>query len=285
MSYPPPPSGPKPAASSGLRKDLDGILLLVAAGAGVVGYLIGFFSDTAGVLVGGMTGFSSIVAAALAGIRLLPKAPDTLYWAAPLAAYGMLAHLQDLVRGASGGIVVVLLLLQIAQAGALVALLLFEQGLVKRPGARGEPGTTRVPASATGPHPWNSGPGSGQFAQQPGGPQTGPQQTGPQSGGPQQGGPPTGPQPGGPQQGGQPPVPPPPPWNQQPGGWNPGSNPPGAPQQGQPAPFPPGQQHQGQSPQGQPAQGQQGQGQQSQGGQSGGPSGTQKMPHPGGSGF
>lgn len=272
------PSSPNTAASGRFQFELIEILLLVAVGGGIVGYLIGFFNEAVRVNIGSLSGAALIVAAALSAIRLLPKfggasGPNTLYAAAPLAIYAVLALLQSVVGG-TGGLTIVLLVLALVQAAALVWALLAETGMVDGGGNSRSP--QQGPAQSAPPPPF--GP-PGQF---------------------QQGGgwnPPNKPVPGHFGQGGQfgqPGAPAQP--QPQPGGWNPNSGgqptanpstpnptvqPPGQPQQGTQSGYPQQGQPQGQPQQAQP--GQQGPSQQgpAQQGQSGGPLGTQQMPHPG----
>ena len=254
---------PAPGQQEG-RPDLTFLLSLVAAGAGLVGYLLGFFGGTASTLVLSLPGFSLIAAAVLAGIRVLPKVPDTLPLAVVFAAYSALGSLMNVTKGVDG-LLVVLLLLSIVQLGAVVGVLLVQAGIIAASG-----GASQAPKS--GPLP--QAPYGQQSQQQP---QQQPQQPAwnrPQGPG-QVGGwsPAPGSQP-------QPAAAPP---GQQPGAWSPSSggfaapgSPSGPNQQGA------NQQGLNQPAQGQPAQGQPAQGQPAQG-QQGGPKGTQQMPHPGSS--
>lgn len=283
------PQSPRPAPErSGGPLGLKEISALVAAGAGLIGYLIGFFNEVASVAIGSLAGFSLLLAAALAGLRFVPKTPDGLFAAAPLAAYATLALLQDVVGGGSGGIGVVLLLLALAQLGAVVGVLLIDGGIIDAPSKPAQPAKPQFgqpgPFKQGGP----GGPG------RPGGPGASGGPSGPGGhGGPGGSGGPGGPSgPGGPgawSPAGQPGQPAQPghfgqpgggwspssnPQPQQPGGWNPSSG-------GFPTPIQPGQSA---SPSGQPS-GQPGPssqpGQPSQSGQASGPQGTQQMPHPG----
>ncbi|GAA0525573.1 hypothetical protein GCM10011581_14350 [Saccharopolyspora subtropica] len=254
------PQSPPSASPESTRLPLGirEILALVAAGAGLIGYLIGFFDEAAGVVMGSLTGFALICAAALAGLRFVPKTPDCLFAAAPLAAYATLALLQDLVGGTAGGVTVVLLLLTLAQLGGVLGVLLIDGGILTLPSS--QPSQPSKPAFGQ-PGPFQPGkPGA------PGGP-----------GGP---GWPTG-QPAQPGTGGWSPVGTQPP---QPGGWVPASGS----QPGQPA-APSHTAQSGPAPSGQNQSGQPGQGGSSSGqhGQSGhtGPQGTQQMPHPGANPF
>ncbi|GAA2808203.1 DUF5336 domain-containing protein [Saccharopolyspora taberi] len=286
MSVPhgtPPPASSRPGSSG---PDLNLILTLVIAGTGAVGYVLGFVDASA---VTSMSGFALITAAGLGALRLLPKAPNTLYAVAPLSVYAALGFLQQLVGGLSAGIMVVVLLVALVQAAAAVTALLIENDVVS-------PSALTPKPSA---EPRRENPDSGGFPAPP--------QWGPPSGPHPKPGwnPPSGPQPAGwnPPSGGapaQPPQPAPPAQpSQPPGGQNPGAqplggqNPGGQPQGGQAQGGQPqgGQAQGGQNPGGQPAQPSQppqsgGPSQPPsspppQGGQPGGSQGTRQMPHPG----
>lgn len=266
---------PQQSNSDGGRRsfELKEVLAMVAAGAGAVGYLLGFFDDGVGALMGSMAGFGLICSAALAGLRFVPKTPDALFVAVPLSAYAALALLQDVVRNTASGLVAVLMVLALAQLAAVVGALLIEGGVIKSAPASPQPkpyGQPPFPQGQRGP----GGPGAARPG--PGGP--------PAPGWSPQG------QPGA-QFGG------PPPWNptggqpaQQPAGNrnsssdgfatpNPDSS---GPHQNRPAnqsgPIP----QAGQQPQTGQQQAQNGQPQQPKPeSDSGGPQGTRQMPHPG----
>ncbi len=240
--------------------DLQFLLSLVAAGAGLVGYVLGFFGGTASTLVLSLPGFSLIAAAVLAGIRVLPKVPDTLPLAVVFAAYSALGSLMNVARGSVEGLLIVLLLLAIVQLGAVVGVLLVQAGIIAD-----SAGPSKA-APQSGPLP------QAPYAQQPHQPQQQPQQ--PAWNRPQ------GAQPGGwtPGVPGNQPQPAPAPPGQQPSAWSPSSGGFAAagPQSG-PTPQPNQPAQPNQPGQGQSAAGQQGQGQQNS------PKGTQQMPHPGSS--
>ncbi|WP_460961284.1 DUF5336 domain-containing protein [Parasphingorhabdus pacifica] len=286
------PQQPTPQGASSRKLALPSILVLVAAGAGLLGYLLAFFGPAASAIFSGLPGLCLVAAATLAGMRFLPKAPNMLYAAAPLAVYAPLGLLQVVVNGGGSGLVVVLLLLAIVQLGAVAAVLLDESGLITLPAGKaslpkpgaGRPGPSGQPGQPGGPAGQPGQPG--QFGQKPvpAPPQPPWAQPGPH----------TGPQPHVPQPGQHPHAPAP-----QQGGWVPsaGGAVPSSPH-GQPAPQAaphgqPGGQQQGQGspggqqPEGQPQGGgqqqggQQGGGQQQGGQASSGPQGTQQMPHPG----
>ncbi|TDC92858.1 cell surface protein [Saccharopolyspora aridisoli] len=280
----------QPNTDGGRRSfELREVLAMVAAGAGVVGYLLGFFDDGVGALMGSMAGFGLVASAVLAGLRFLPKTPDALFAAVPLAAYSALALLQDVLRNTASGLVSVLMVLALVQLAAVLGVLLVEGGVVKA----GDPASSPKPKSHGQPFPQGPGPrGPG-----PGGP-AGPGGARPGPGAPSgpgwspQGQPAPGAQFGGP-----------PPWNpasggqpaqQQPGSRNPSSDgfttatpDSSGPQPNRPAnqsgPTPqPGQQQNGQPAQQPPAQSaQQPQSQPNSEQDSGGPQGTRQMPHPG----
>ncbi|RRO12859.1 cell surface protein [Saccharopolyspora rhizosphaerae] len=271
---------PQQSNTDGVRRsfELREVLALVAGGAGVVGYLLGFFDDGVGALMGSMAGVGLICSAALAGLRFVPKTPDALFVAVPLSAYAALALLQDVVRGTASGLVPVLMVLALAQLAAVVGVLLSEGGVIKggersspKPAPHGQPPYPQGPRGPGGPG------GSGGARPGPGGP-PGPGWSPQAQPGAQFGGPP----PWNPSSGGQPSQQ----SSGQPGGWNPSSdgftssNPESSgPHQSRPGPQsgpvqkpgqPGGQQQGGQPPR-------------PQGGseQDNGPQGTRQMPHPG----
>ena len=260
--------------------ELREILALVAAGAGAVGYLLGFFDDGVGALMGSMAGFGLIASAALAGLRFAPKTPDALFVAVPLSAYAALALLQDVIRNTASGLVSILMVLALAQLGSVLAVLLIEGGVIKSgsPGPASGPHQQgqRFPQGQPGPR-GPGGPGG------PGGARPGPgwSPQGQAAPGAKFGGPP----PWNPASGGQPALQPPAPQSP-PGGWNPSSdgfsavNPDGPRPASQSGPLQqPGQAQQQHNPQ----SGQQQSGQQQHSGaqQSGQPQQSGAQPHSG----
>lgn len=258
---------PQQSNTGGGRRsfELREVLAMVAAGAGAVGYLLGFFDDGVGALMGSMAGVGLICSAALAGLRFVPKTPDALFVAVPLSVYAALALLQDVIRNTASGLVPVLMVLALAQLAAVVGVLLIEGGVVKAGGGPSGPkpkphGQPPFPQGQPGPR-GPGGPGG------PGGARPGPGWSPQGQPGAQFGGPP----PWHPTSGGQP--------GQQPGGRNPSSdglatsNPDSSgPHQNRPAnqsgPIPqPGQQPQPPQPKSEQ--------------DNGGPQGTRQMPHPG----
>lgn len=132
MSAPHPPPARPAAAPAGSGSGLGhvDVLALVAAGAGLVGYAIGFFSGSVASLMLSPSGLALIVAAALAGLRFAPGTPGCLFAAAPLAIYAVLSPLQMLVSEGDGSLIA-LLVVALVQAGALVAALLLDGGIIK----------------------------------------------------------------------------------------------------------------------------------------------------------
>ncbi|SDJ65418.1 hypothetical protein SAMN04487820_10186 [Actinopolyspora mzabensis] len=314
--YPPSQHPAPPGGAGGSQLDAKSVLALAAAGIGALGWILGFFAPAMNSMLGGLPGLGFMLVAVLAAMRFLPKAPNTLFVAAPLAVYTALSMLQNaIVSGvwSSGSTLngwgIVFMLLTLLQAAAVIALLLLEQEIVTAPalgrGAK-QAATQQVqpPYPGQQPGPYGTGhpqPGQPQHGQphpgqpQAGGwnPQSGPQPsypaqpyTGPQ---PQQGQPPQGqPQPGQSQPGQSQPG-----WNsQQAGGFVPGQQPqqpaqPYSPPQAGPAPqenpaqpgaFAPNNPYEQPSQPGPEHSGQAQQEQQSD--TNGGPQGTQQMPHP-----
>lgn len=253
------PGGPGAPGRQVDGPDLRFLLSLVAAAAGLVGYVLGFFGGPASSLLQSLSGFSFIAAAVLAGIRVLPKVPDMLPLTVVFAAYAALGSLMNMTKGSVDGLLIILLLLAVIQLGAVVGVLLMQAGIIAASG-----GTSKA-APPSGPLP------QAPYAQQPHQPQQ-PAWNRPQGSG-QAGG-------WGPGVPGNQPQPAPAPPGQQPGAWSPSSG-------GFAAPGPqsgpssqsnqPGQQSPIQQGPGQQGPGQQGQDQQA------GPKGTQQMPHPGSS--
>ena len=133
---------------------------------GLVNYFIGFSDEAAGadtpimfLLVGGL----------LAALKVLPKGPKALPFAALLSTLGALEALLAVVRVPSGGevpgVVTVILILGILQMLVAIAALLFDHGVLKMP--------TGQPQAPYG-QPYQQQPG--QFGQ----PQQGPEKQGPQ---------------------------------------------------------------------------------------------------------
>lgn len=219
---PPPGASRQPVSPGNDSPSLVARLPLVAAGAGLLAYLLAFFTAQSAAAFVGIPGFCLITAAALAGMRFLPKAPNTLYAAGPLAAAGALVLLQVVLRGGAGAMLIVIMIVALIQLGAVTGALLWEAGVVGTPSAgrprpmpppsnpshfRPPPGGWSPPSGGPGqPGPFpppggrpQGGPGPGP-AQQPQFPPSGPQQQGGRNPGPpggRQGG-----QPGGQQGGG-----------------------------------------------------------------------------------
>ena len=197
QQQPPGPAPQQPSAASGANNiNLGLILPLVAAGLGLVAYLLAFADD-----VSSGDALWLMVAGALAGLTLLPNAPKFIPVAAALSGVQMLLVLQGIIKAPSvEGMQIVLLIVALLQTAAIVLTLLLAEGIVKF-----EP----KPANPYGgghqhgqPGGWN--PQSGAFPQQGQHPQHGaPQQQAPQQ--PQFGQQQFGQQPQQPQQPGQPP--------------------------------------------------------------------------------
>lgn len=227
-------------------------LPLVAAGAGLLAYLLAYFTAQSAAAFAGIPGFCLITAAALAGMRSLPKAPNTLYAAGPLAAAGALVLLQVVLRGGAETMLIIIMVLALIQLAAVTGALLWEAGVVgAASGAKPRPmpppsNPSHFPPPPGGWSPPPGGPGQpGPFSSSGGRSPAGPaQQPQPQQAQPQQSQQPYPQQPqfppSGPQQGGWVParqdggatqqIPPPPPG---------GSGGPLSPPGGQPAEPPP----------------------------------------------
>ena len=157
----PPPQGPAATLSV---SNLTVLLALAVTLLGLVNYFIGFSGEAATadspitfLLVGGL----------LAALKVLPRGPRTLPFAALFSTLGALDAIVVVVRVPSQagvpGVVTVILILGILQMLLAVATLLFDYGVLKLP--TGQPSPYGQPY----PHP-------GQFGQ----PQQGPEKQGPQ---------------------------------------------------------------------------------------------------------
>jgi hypothetical protein len=161
---------PQRSATSGHSAGLDLTVLLPlgAAGAGLIAYLLAFFDAQSTIVFSAIPGLCIIAVAALAGLRLLPKAPNTLYAAAPLAAFAALELLQAVIGGGGGGILIVILVLAVLQLAAVAGVLLLEAGIIESPLSKG---AQRVGSPQQGPMPQQARPGQfGRNPQQPAGP-------------------------------------------------------------------------------------------------------------------
>lgn len=179
---------PVPYGTSRQSGQLDRttLLPLAAAGAGLLAYLLAFLDPQGALIFSGVPGFSIITAAVAIGLRMLPKAPNTLYAAVPLAAAGALVLLQLVFRGGVGGLMVVIMVLALLQLGAVVGALLLEAGVVGTasanqprpapppPRQQGNPGQFRPPQGGWSPpgpvKPGPFPPPGGHHAPSPGGP-------------------------------------------------------------------------------------------------------------------
>ncbi|TWP44891.1 hypothetical protein FKR81_40530 [Lentzea tibetensis] len=177
-----PPAGPAQQPAAGL--DLAKILPLVAAGLGLISYLLAFADD----VPSGQVTFL-LAAGILAGLTALPKAPKALlYPAVVLAGVQALDVLQSLIKAPSvQGMHIVLLIVALLETAAVVMTLLLDAGIVKfdpkpaNPYAQGQPGGWN-PQSGAFPQQGQQAPGQQQFGQ----PQQPPQQFGQQPVQPQQ---------------------------------------------------------------------------------------------------
>ncbi|MBW4716065.1 DUF5336 domain-containing protein [Saccharothrix obliqua] len=174
VPYGAPQQQPGPAQQPAVGVNLTLILPLVAAGLGLIAYLLAFADD--------VPSFGTVeyllAAAALAGLTALPKAPKLLPAAAVLSAVPTLLFLQGIIKseGSVKGMHIVLLIIALLETAAIVLSLLVDTGVVKfepKPAnPYGQPGGWN-PQSGAFPQPGQQQPGqygppSGQFgAQQP----------------------------------------------------------------------------------------------------------------------
>ena len=190
----PPPAHGAPGANN---INLALILPLVAAGLGLVAYLVAFADDVSGNVT------YLLAAGLLAGLSVLPSTPKGFVpVAAVLAAVQMLLQLQGIIKSPSvQGLDIVLLIVALLETAAIVLAFLLAEGIVK---FEPKPANPYAGQQQGQPGGWN--PQSGAFPQQGQHPQHGahqqqaPQQQ-PQFGQQQQ----FGQQPQQPQQPGQPP--------------------------------------------------------------------------------
>jgi hypothetical protein len=165
---------PAPGAPGANNINLAMILPLVAAGLGLVAYLVAFADDVSSGNV-----VYLLAAGALAGLSVLPSTPKGFVpVAAVLAAVQTLLQLQIIIKSPSvQGLDIVLLIVALLETAAIVLAFLMAEGIVKF-----EPKPANPYAGHQGqPGGWN--PQSGAF------PQQGQQQFGqqpPQQGAPQQ---------------------------------------------------------------------------------------------------
>ncbi|RKT57650.1 DUF5336 domain-containing protein [Saccharothrix australiensis] len=163
VPYGAPQQQPGPAQQPAVGVNLSLILPLVAAGLGLIAYLLAFADD--------VSSFGTIeyllAAAALAGLTALPKALKLLPAAVVLSAVPTLLFLQAIIKSEADvkGMQIVVLIIALLETAAIVLALLLDSGVVKF-----EP----KPANPYGGQPggWNpqSGgfPQTGQHQQQPG---------------------------------------------------------------------------------------------------------------------
>jgi hypothetical protein len=109
------------------------LLVLAAAGLGVVLYLLGFVE--AG-LSGSFLGFLLLGGGLLAGAALLPKAGRVLVPATVIVLTGALFLLQAVAQGGASSTAIIALVLALLQAVAALGAVLLDAGLVKAPAPR-----------------------------------------------------------------------------------------------------------------------------------------------------
>ncbi|NKE63753.1 hypothetical protein FXN61_46410 [Lentzea sp. PSKA42] len=160
-----------PGAPGANNINLGLILPLVAAGLGLVAYLVAFADDVSGNVT------YLLAAGLLAGLSVLPSIPKGFVpVAAILAAVQTLLQLQGIIKSPSvQGLDIVLLIVALLETAAIVLAFLLAEGIVKF-----EPKPANPYAGQQGqPGGWN--PQSGAFPQQGQHPQHGaPQQQAPQ---------------------------------------------------------------------------------------------------------
>jgi hypothetical protein len=175
----PPQAHGAPGAPGANNINLGLILPLVAAGLGLVAYLVAFADDVSSGNV-----VYLLAAGALAGLSVLPSIPKGFVpVAAVLAAVQTLLQLQGIIKSPSvQGLDIVLLIVALLETAAIVLAFLLAEGIVKF-----EP----KPANPYAGHPGQGQPGgwnpqSGAFPQQGQHPQHGAPQQAPQQQAPQQ---------------------------------------------------------------------------------------------------
>ena len=168
VPYGAPQQQPGPAQQPAVGVNLTLILPLVAAGLGLIAYLLAFADD--------VSSFGTVeyllAAAALAGLSVLPKALKLLPAAVVLSAVPTLLFLQGMIKSEADvkGMQIVVLIIALLETAAIVVSLLLDAGIVKfepKPPAPygGQPGGWN-PQSGGFPQqgqPGQFGPPSGQF--------------------------------------------------------------------------------------------------------------------------
>lgn len=165
-----------PGAPGANNINLGLILPLVAAGLGLIAYLIAFADDVSS---GNITYL--LAAGALAGLSVLPSIPKGFVpVAAILAAVQTLLQLQVIIKSpAVAGLDIVLLIVALLETAAIVLAFLLAEGIVKfepKPanpyaGQQGQPGGWNPQSGAfpqQGQHPQQHGAPQPQAPQQPG---------------------------------------------------------------------------------------------------------------------
>jgi hypothetical protein len=126
------PQSPPPAPSAGSSPDFGLIAALAVTALGLVSYFISFSSDAAS--LSGVVDYL-LVGGLLAALRVLPKGPKALPFAAVLSILGGLVAVSAVVRAPAPlpSIDTVILILGILQMLVAIAAVLLEYGVLKPP--------------------------------------------------------------------------------------------------------------------------------------------------------
>ncbi|HEV7907232.1 MAG TPA: DUF5336 domain-containing protein [Pseudonocardiaceae bacterium] len=160
VPYGAPQQQPPGPAQHSVGLNLSLILPLVAAGLGLIAFLVAFADD---VPSGGSVEYL-LGAAALAGLSVLPKSPKLLPAAAVLSVVPTLVFLQNIIKSSAAvqGMQIVLLIVAVLESAAIVVALLVDAGIVKF-----EPKPASPYGQPGGWNPQSSGfPQAGQHPQQ-----------------------------------------------------------------------------------------------------------------------
>lgn len=161
------PQSPPPAPPVSTPPDFGLIAALAVTALGLVSYFISFSSDAAN--LSGVVDYL-LVGGLLAALRVLPKGPKALPFAAVLSILGGLVAISTVVRasGSLPSIATVILILGILQMLVAIAAVLLEYGVIKPPAPK-----PQVPQNPYG-QPFGGQPGQQpqygqqhQFGQQP----------------------------------------------------------------------------------------------------------------------
>lgn len=110
------------------------LLALIAAGIGLVTYLVGFFTEIP--LTNMLAGPLIVGGGLLAGASVLPKAAKALAPAAVVVATGALLLLQFVASVSASTALIIALVLALLQAAAAILAVLLDAGIVKAPAPR-----------------------------------------------------------------------------------------------------------------------------------------------------